>query len=508
MTESHPDARALHTYGSRTTTVDDATEAHVLRCGTCREDLAATVHGGDLEVSWAALAERLSLEAEAGGADAPRPAASGSTSPAGTFDLRSIDTPQQDRGAAQIHRRRRRQTLVAAAAVLVGAVTVASMTGDSGDRVVSSGGPGWVDILPPDSAALDGAPPDVQVLAVTAWKDELVVVTASAGDAGTTAWVLDGDDWTRRPFDPPEGCDPNGGMASSSDRLVLSCSGPDRGVFVASTTDLVRWETHVVADAGSSFGTAIGPGPGGGLTVTLLEAVGEGNTTQGSTLRVWTSTDLDAWTEIPGADDDQLLDAAPQRIRSFGDTLVVTGAHTVYPDDTGNDATWRPVVWVSRAGDPFTRVDVAGDGAAAQADGWTVDVTATATGYAAVGGTGTGSRPLAWTSTDLETWVPASFSDDVSGSGMLWSVAPEPGGALLTVASTQAGAASLTWRSTDDGVTWRLVGEGPDLLTRRGEDVVGARSEDRLRVQRWDPVDSPATSETDEDALVGRRGVP
>ncbi len=504
MTELHLDPAALHAYGSRTATVDDAAEAHVLRCSTCRAGLADTVDGPDLERSWAALADRVGLELPAGGTETRPQEVHESTSPAAGFDLRSTEAVPEDAGGAEIQRRRRRHALVAAAAVLVAVVIVVSTTGESADWVASSGGPGWVDILPSDSAVLDGAPPLAHVLAVTAWKDDLVVVTASAGAPGTTAWVLEGDDWTRRAFNPPEGCDPNGGIASISDRLVLSCSGPDRGVFVTSTTDLADWDTHVVADTGGSFGTAIGPSPAGGLTVSLLEGVDQGYTTQGATLRVWTSTDLEAWTEIPGADDDQLLDVGPQRIRSFGNTVVVTGAHTVYPDDTGNDATYRPALWVSRAGSAFTRIDVAGDGAAVNTDGWIIDVATTATGYVAVGGTGTGSRPLAWTSTDLETWMPASFTDDVTGSGMLWSLAQEPGGRLLAVAFKQAGTGSLTWSSTDGGATWRVVGEGPDLLARHGKHVVGARAGDRLRVQRWDgTVDASTASESEEeDALV------
>lgn len=403
---------------------------------------------------------------------------------------------------------RRRLTVALLVLALIVALVAWIGTRDSDDAGRPARAPGWSDLLPPDSDALSGAAPVSSILAVTQWTDRLVVVTAAVADAGSSAWVTsDGRHWERSEFDPPAGCTPAGGVVAVGRRLAVSCHGPDDSLLsVATTSDLDRWDSHVVAPAGPSFGTTIGAGLDGGLTVTVFEAA-DGNTTEGSRLRVWTGSDLGTWTEIPGASDDVFLDAATHPVRVVDDHLMIAGAVTEYSESPGAGARWRPAVWTSTAGAPFTRIDLPAGTEADGPSGWVHDVTRSSAGYVAVGALNDQSRALAWTSPDLAAWTPATV-DDAGSDGddapqVMWSVEATDGGTLLAGGVASPSERAQAWSSTDGGARWHRADDGPELLGRWRDTVVGARSGDRLRVLIWtDPAAATASSAAADPLIV------
>jgi hypothetical protein len=133
--------------------------------------------------------------------------------------------------------------------------------------------PGWSTILPADDDAAVDAAPAIGILAVTEWRDRLLVaqpsVTATRPGSRPTA-----SDGSGTPSLAPGHCSSARGVLAWDHLVVVSCDGPeDAAAAVAATRNLVRWESHIVGDVGPSFGTTIGPCPHDFLTVTALEAV-------------------------------------------------------------------------------------------------------------------------------------------------------------------------------------------------------------------------------------------
>lgn len=409
---------------------------------------------------------------------------------------------------------RRISPLLGRALVSVGAVVLlvssacSTAERDRGEAVPATSG--WTDLLLPDDTSTRGAAPVLAVLAITDWRDQPLVVTTE-GDL-LSAWAMqDGGGWKRREFAPPSRCSSHGGVVATSAHVVVSCHGDDGLVSVAATDDLVDWDRHTVGAAGPSFGTTIGPGPAGGLTVTALEAR-DVNTTEGSRLRVWTGADLDTWTEVQAADD-VLLDVAPQRIRVFAGNVIITGAITDYSNPSG--ARWRPAIWVSRRGERFTRYELPGEAGMPAPNGWVHDVVATDSGYAAVGGTNDQQQPLAWRSTDLSLWTPAEVGlDDAVDSGgartgVMWSVAASAAGTLLAGGITSPAAGDRTsWSSIDQGQTWRPAEGGAALVGRWHDAILAAGVGAPLRILRWTDGNELGPAPTPDAEIIDAGRIP
>lgn len=350
---------------------------------------------------------------------------------------------------------RRTSSRVGVAAAVLVALVAAGVVATRADReasMTSTEAVGWTDILPTDAAAMRGAEPPVAISAVVEWDSRLLVVTADEG-SGSTAWVSSDGNWERRTLAPPTGCDPHGGLVAMGELLTISCvSGEGGEVFVASTRDLETWREVTAEGAG-------------------------------------------------------FVDAAPQRVRSFGDQIVITGAVNEYPTGPDQAVVVRPALWVSEGGEPFRRA-LLPLGPEMLADSprgaWSFDATQTLEGYAVVGGAADGSEPLAWTSSDLVTWTPSTIpvTTDAADRQSLWSVAMAPDGTLLASGVRADPGASATRSSADGGRTWQLVGEGPELLSVWNDHVVGARSGMPLRVLRWNPPSDAQASDVTEGALV------
>lgn len=381
-------------------------------------------------------------------------------------------------------------------------VSLSLLCACSGDSI-GNGSPGeagtadhWVANHPGDPEALGGGGEVLAITALIVWGDRLLALAVCGDD--TLAWTTDdGSSWDRSAFEPPPGCSPFGGVAAAGRQLVVSCEDAESGVLsVAVTDDLERWRSQEVAAAGPSFGTTIGPNAGGGITVTSLEA-DDPNTTAGSTLRVWTSDDLDAWQEIPGGAADTFIDGMTQRIQVFDDTVVMVG--TWNPIASNGRAAPRPAVWTSTSGAPFRRSLLPPSTRGTSAS-HAYDLTALETTFVVVGGTDDGQIGMAWTSTDLDSWAASTVTDPAS-SGVaagLWSIATTVDGRALAGSLDDS---VMTWSSID-GETWQPAGPGPQLVVRWKDSVVGASAGDRLHVFRWHEATRAVVGGTNGASLV------
>ena len=224
---------------------------------------------------------------------------------------------------------------------------------------------------------------------------------------------------------------------------------------VATTPVFETWTMHEVGSVSSSFGVGVGSDGDRTVSVAVLEA-DDPNTTQGARLRVWSSDDLSSWDQLPGSDDEVFTDAFAQRIRHFGDDLVIVGAVNTWPNGPAGPAGQVPAVWVSRHGGPFTRL-LLPDESGAPAIGYAHNITATDDGFVVVGGAN--GRARAWFSADLDSWDVAVVADPEplgpSGAGAMWSVAAADGSNLVAAASGDPAVETPTWSSHDGGRTWQ-----------------------------------------------------
>jgi hypothetical protein len=372
------------------------------------------------------------------------------------------------------------------ALTLLGSVVACDSGSSDAGRAEDARRGEWVALAPSAAGSFEAGGRIAGVAAVVVWDERLAVVAAPEGSSVDLWLTADGRNWERRPFRPPDGCDPWGGVAVAGPLLVVSCHEIDgTSVSVAVTDDLDHWARRRVADAGPSFGTAVGLGPADALVVTITEAR-DVNTTKGAVVRVWVGGENETWTEVPGLERDAFVDAVAHRIRSFGDTVVITGAVNDW-SDTAVPLTPRPAMWTSTAGSPFRRT-LMPIATAGRAEGYVFDVAAIGSGFAAVGSDG-GRGGLAWTSPDLRTWTPAPLSETPAIAGEtilanLWSLAVGADGALVAGGSTSPSGFTLTWSSVD-GRTWQPAGDGPQVVARWGDRIVGAGSGERLRVFEW-----------------------
>ena len=217
--------------------------------------------------------------------------------------------------------------------------------------------------------------------------------------------------------------------------------------------------------------------------VTVVQALeaDDPNTTQGSTMRIWSSGDLVKWTPIGGETPATLLDGGATAIRAFDDHVVMTGVYNDWAEQAGDDPI--PAIWVSTDGAPFVRSLLGSGDGSTSPPAAVMDIVSSKSGYVAVGAAGDPSAAVAWTSPDLLEWATVTVASGEPGSGtdaattrMLWDVLTLPDGTLLAAGTGPLGTGSFaeSWLSDDGGGTdWRTVGVGPDLLALWNGRAVG-----------------------------------
>jgi hypothetical protein len=371
--------------------------------------------------------------------------------------------------------------------------------GSALDLIDGTGPAGWQTIEPeaPDELEVQG---DLFVSEVLDWNGQILVLARLQADDGQgthVAWTsTDGTEWDRRDLALPErdddgsllACDLYGGVATHGAELVVPCKRHDgpasHGVVVASSFDLQDWALHDVSDTGPLFGVAAAGGLGGSLVVHTLEAV-DPNTTAGSTMRVWSSDDLERWSEIPGATADTMVNGQATRARTFGETTVLAGGDATY--EGPDAATIVPAIWVSLQGAPFDRV-LLPTATAEPADAYrgnASDVIIDGTDIVVVGNASTegGTQPAAWlgaiTGRLLQATVLARPGWG-SANGM-WNLVGAADGALLAVGGGEQGSAGEAWVSNDDGATWQPSDPGPSHAGTWDGHAVGASQLHQLR---------------------------
>jgi hypothetical protein len=428
-------------------------------------------------------------------------------------DTVTVDDDLLDGAIARgVRRSRRRQTLLGGSAVMVVIVVIASLTIVSGRSTDDSGlspsgasAPWWsvVEVADPSIFSGDGVTFFTQM---TPWQDQLVVlgeIQPGSGASDVYAWTThDGVNWERRLQDLPAGCGFSNGVVALDNRLVVTCSihdtspdGEGSRVGVATTSDLESWTMTPISDNGQWFGSLIGEGPNGAVVVQGLEA-DDPNTTLGSTMRIWSSSDLVTWTPIDGETPTTLLDGQASAIRSFDDRIVVTGMFNDRADqaDPEAPASMLPAIWVSTDGAAFVRTLLRSADVSTGPTAAVMDLVSTGSGYVAVGAAGDPSAALAWTSPDLVDWstvaitsgMPASDAEDAASS-LLWDVEMLPDGTLLAAGTgpRSNGAVAEGWLSDDGGAGWRTVGVGPGFMALWNGGAVGMSGGPRNEPTFW-----------------------
>jgi hypothetical protein len=415
-------------------------------------------------------------------------------------DTVTVDVELFDRAVSRgVRRARRRRMALGGAAVIVTVAALAlvsTMRGDDESDLAASGAsaPRWSVAEITDPSVFDGDG-DTIISQITPWRDQLIVlgvIQSTSGDSAAYAWVTDdGVDWERRRQDLPGGCGFFDGVVALSDRLVVTCkihgTGPDGDggrIGVAVTSDLESWTVTPVSETGLWFGSMIGGGPDGTVVVQALEA-DDPDTTLGSTMRIWSTSDLATWTRIEGQTPETLLDGQAASIRTFDDVVVVSGVVNDRVDQFAPDSppSMRPAVWVSSAGAPFARTLLGfGDGSTSPSAAAMDVVSTDAGGYVAVGVAGDPASAVAWISPDLLGWSAVTVAP-----GLLWDVERLPDGTLLAAGAGPRGGGSDVegWLSVDDGANWRSVGEGPDVLAVWNGRGVGMSGQSGSRPSFW-----------------------
>lgn len=442
-------------------------EEHLISCDRCRSRVAQNTASAELERSWAAIERELRT---------------GSAARTWSPDRHDRATRTQH-GAAAIAPQRRIVLGMVAAALLV--VAVAGLAWVSASRPETrSSAPftlGWELDERGGGEAFTTAGEMLGISALLEWRSGLVVVGAAQTPDGQrdVAWTTTGDGrWTEHMLTLPAGCDQWGGLGVRGEELLVGCVRADASppvVAVASTRDLDAWTLHDVAPVASSFGVFMGS-DGRRVSVAALEA-DDPDTTEGARLRVWTSDDLSTWEQRPGADDSALVDAVAQRIRVFGDDIVIVGAVNTWPNGSSGPAAPIPSVWVSHDGRPFVARSLT-DEFGHLSTGYAHDIAATDDGFVAVGGDA--GRARAWVTMDLDSWAPAVVLDrepaGPSGPGAMWSVAAA-GNRLGAVSIGGGDGVIPTWSSVDGGRTWQPTGDGPSILLSHDGSVIGVRAD-------------------------------
>jgi hypothetical protein len=452
------------------TDVADRIEDHVLRCDRCRASIADSISAADLDRSWAMVERQLQNEL------------SSRTTSSRDNDL-SLVASNKDSAARDTRRPLARMLLAAAAFVGVvgGLAWVYRVRPEPASSSAVSAG--WEVRRPADEAMFTSAGDLLGISALLEWHGELLVVGAvqTPGGQRHVAWTsAGGGRWAQREIEFPQGCDPWGGIAVRGEELMIGCVRIDVSrpvVSVATTPDFETWTMHEVGAVSSSFGIVVGSDGGRAVSVAVLEA-DDPNTTQGARLRVWSSDDLSSWDQLAGSDE-VFTDAFAQRIRHFGDDVVIVGAVNTWPNGPAGPAGQVPAVWVSRDGAPFTRL-LLPDESGAPAIGYAHDITATDDGFVVVGGAN--GRARAWLSADLGSWDVAVVTDPEplgpSGAGAMWSVAAADGSNLLAAAVGDPSVETPTWSSRDGGRTWQPAGDGPSMVLGHDHAIVGVRTDE------------------------------
>lgn len=446
--------------------VVDRIEDHVLHCDRCRARIAGSISAADLDRSWAMIERQLQNELSS------RTSSSRDSDPSVVLSNANSATGDARRPLAR---------MLLAAAALVGVV----------------GGLAWFERVRPEPASSSAVPaswePDDEAMFTSAgdllgistlleWRGELLVVGAVQTPDGQpfVAWTSAGDDrWAQREIEFPQGCDPWGGIAVRGEELMIGCVRIDVSqpiVSVATTPDLETWTMHEVGSVSSSFGVVVGSDGDRTVSVAVLEA-DDPNKIQGARLRVWSSDDLSSWDQLAGSDNEVFTDAFAQRIRHFGDDLVIVGAINTWPNGPAGPAGQVPAVWVSRHGGLFARL-LLPDESGAPGTGYAHDITATDDGFVVVGGAN--GRARAWFSADLGNWDVAVVTDPEplgpAGAGVMWSVAAADGSDLVAVAVGDQAVETPTWSSRDGGRTWQPAGDGPSIVLSHDHSIVGVRT--------------------------------
>jgi hypothetical protein len=380
------------------------------------------------------------------------------------------DAPKQSRSV------RRRLVGAATVVALVGLIATIVLVRDRTDGALP-GPAGWHEVQPADRGIFTRGG-RVSISEVIEWDRHLLVVGTiqpNGADGQPVAWLSDdGRHWRRRHLSPPAhdgagnliACDILGGVAIHGDELVLPCtifddaSGRQR-IVVTSSPDLEHWRLHGGSELGPYLAPLAASGPNGSVIVEAL-ALADPNATEGSAMRVWTSRDLETWTELEGSAADVMVNGQATRIRAVGDAIVLAGGAATYSDD-GRTVTTRPAVWVSMAGSPFERTLLPSSPDSGP-QGNASDVAGSIDGLVVVGVTSAAGRtqPSAWVGSPPHVLEQSPVVPDFAT--YMWSVVSLPDRTLVAVGGSDPPGPGRTWLSTDQGLTWKPTGPGPSTV--------------------------------------------
>jgi hypothetical protein len=219
------------------------------------------------------------------------------------------------------------------------------------------------------------------------------------------------------------------------------------------STDGQQWRRHVVDEAENTFLLAIAATHDGYV------AVGRA----GAGAAAWTSPDGVTWQRAPGEPGPEPGMETRMTTVATSDDGVVAGGWAASPTTPAGPRFW----WSAdgRSWEPATIDDAGGVNADEQVR--VTSVTRGPSGWSAVGTTGPESRPsgsAAWTSADGRSWTRARSSDLV-GVGQMASVTATPSG-FLAVGSDLDERQGVSWVSAD-GRDW-IASEPQPALDNHG----------------------------------------
>jgi hypothetical protein len=272
----------------------------------------------------------------------------------------------------------------------------------------------------------------------------------------------DGRHWTPEPaFEPGDDTAALGVAADGDRRLIVGRRGPAGAAWLSVADG--TWQASPSPELGAPAGgtaelRAAVPWGGGWVAVGSVDADAAHRTAA-----IWRSADGLAWERVTGGPG--FLGSAAYGVAAAGDRLVVVGS------GAGGETSATPapgVAWISDDGSSWTLVE-----SPSFAAGPLRAVTATPTGFVAVGFGIDDARAAAWTSPDGAAWTPVpdqpafvALDKPIRMGAVAW------GGDGLVAAGWKSDAGNGTgvvWRSAD-GATWERV---EDQVSMSGASLTG-----------------------------------
>ena len=300
--------------------------------------------------------------------------------------------------------------------------------------------------------------------AVAATPDGLLAVGLQLPPSEAVAYrSADGTAWTPEPgFDPGE----------DTAALAVAAQGDRRVVVGRRGTGATAWVSDAGGDWESSPPSGALDAPAGGTAEMRTVAAWDGGWVAAGSVdasadervaAIWTSVDGLAWERVTGRDG--FLGAVAHGIAATGDRLVAVGSAVV---DTSGDVASPAVAWISDDGSHWTTVE-----SPAFALGPMRAVTATSTGFVAVGFGIDDRRAAVWTSPEGTTWASVAHQPAFEALGKpvrMAAIAATGAGLVAAGWKSDAGNGSgVVWRSPD-GLTWERV---PDQVSMSGASLAG-----------------------------------